>query len=60
LARPENFEAAHGLMNMEPYQQVVEIGRIAKRLEESGFANDPDTEDYIDARRQSKREGKRR
>jgi len=60
LAKPENFEAAHGLMNMESDQQVVRIGQIAKKLNESGFANDPDTEDYIDTRRQAKREGKRR
>jgi hypothetical protein len=45
LAKPENFEAAHGLMNM---------------LEESGFARDSDTEDWIDKRKQAKREGKRR
>jgi hypothetical protein len=60
LARPENIEAAHGLMNMTEDQQVVQIQHLAKQLEESGFANDPDTEDYIDARRQAKREGKRR
>jgi hypothetical protein len=47
-------------VNVEPYQQVVRIGQIAKQLQESGFANDPDTEDYMDARRQAKREGKRR
>jgi hypothetical protein len=60
LAKPENFGAAHGLMNMEPHQQVIQIQRYAKQLQESGFANDPDTEDYIDTRRQAKREGKRR
>lgn len=60
LAKPENFEAAHGLMNMEPDQQVIQVQRYAKQLAESGFARDGDTEDYIDARRRAKREGKRR
>lgn len=60
LARPENIEAAHGLMNLTDYQVVIQIQRYKKQLDESGFANDPDTEDYLDARRQAKREGKRR
>lgn len=60
LAKPENFEAAHSLMNLDSDKQVVEVRRLSKQLEESGFARDPDTEDWIDARRQARREGKRR
>lgn len=60
LGKPENFEAAHGLMNMDADRQIVEVRRLSKQLEESGFARDPDTEDYIDQRRQAKREGRRR
>lgn len=60
LAKPENIEGAMRLMNMDADQQIVEVGRIARQLEASGFANDPDTEDYIDQRRQAKREGRRR
>lgn len=60
LAKPENVEGAMRLMNMEPDQQIVEVRRIAKQLEASGFANDPDTEDWINARKQARREGKRR
>lgn len=60
LAKAENFEAAHALMNLDADEQVVEVRRIARQLDESGFANDPDTEDWIDARRQARREGRRR
>jgi hypothetical protein len=60
LASPENFEAAHALMNLTDDQQVVQIQRLAKQLEESGFLNDADTEDWIDQRREAKRAGKRR
>ena len=60
LAKPENIEGAMRLMNMDPDQQIVEVGRVAQQLEASGFANDPDTEDWINARKQARREGKRR
>lgn len=60
LAKPENIEGAMRLMNMDCDQQVVEVKRLSKQLEESGFARDPDTEDWIDQRRQAKREGRRR
>ena len=60
LAKLGNFEAAHRLMDMDADRQIVEVRRIAQQLEASGFANDPDTEDWINARRQAKREGKRR
>lgn len=60
LAKPENVEGAMRLMNMDADQQIVEVGRIAQQLEASGFANDPDTEDYINQRRQAKREGRQR
>jgi hypothetical protein len=60
LTRDEHFDVAHNLMGLKPAAQVVEIRKLAKREDVKGSLNNSDTEDYIDARRQAKREGKRR
>jgi hypothetical protein len=60
LMREEHFDFAHNLMGLKPAAQVVEIRKLAKREDVKGSLNNADTEDYIDARRQARREGKRR
>ena len=62
LAKDENIEGAMRLMNMDCDQQIVEVKRLAKQLEASGFANDPDTDEYLknQSPNMAKREGRRR
>jgi hypothetical protein len=60
LTRDEHFDVAHKLMGLKPAAQVEEIRQLAKREDVIGSLKDGDTEAYIDARRQAKREGKRR
>ena len=60
LSRPEHQEAAAALMNLPPHAQVARIQHLQKQLSESGQPFDADTEDYLDKRRQDRREGKRR
>jgi hypothetical protein len=60
LTRDEHFDVAHRLMGLTPAQQVEEIKALAKREDVVGSLKNGDTEDYIDARRRAKREGKRR
>jgi hypothetical protein len=60
LSRPENQEAAAALMNLPAHAQVVRIGHLAKQLAESGQPFDPETDDYLEKRKQDRREGKRR
>jgi hypothetical protein len=61
LASPKNYETiTHPLMGKTPTQQIAKIDEYINREDWRGSIKDGDTEDYIDARRQAKREGKRR
>ena len=60
LARDEHFDVAHKLMGLTPAKQVEEIRALAKREDVVGSLNDGDTEDWIDKRREARREGRRR
>jgi len=60
LTRDEHFDAAHKLMGLKPEQQVQEIQELAKRPDVLGSLKDGDTDEWIDKRREAKRNGKRR
>jgi hypothetical protein len=62
LARPENREYALKMHGMKPHAQVVEVGKIAKDLAESGQGFDPETDSYLkeSSPAMAKREGRRR
>jgi len=60
LARDEHFDVAHRLMGLKPKEQAVEIRNLAKREDVQGSLKNGDTESWVDARRQARREGRRR
>jgi hypothetical protein len=60
LTRDEHFDVAHKIMGLKPAQQVEEIRQLATREDVVGSLKNGDTEDWIDARREAKRAGKRR
>lgn len=60
LTRDEHFDVAHKLMGLTPAQQVEEIRALAKREDVIGSLKNGDTDDHIEARKQARREGRRR
>jgi hypothetical protein len=62
VLREDNSDVRAKLRNLKdkPEAQLAELQRLAKREDVIGSLNDGDTEDWIDKRRQAKREGKRR
>ena len=61
LAAPENWETVtHPFMSKTPEQQAEMIPDLAKREDVKGSLRDGDTEAWIDARREARREGRRR
>ncbi len=60
LTRDEHFDVAHKIMGLKPEKQVEEIRELAKREDVVGSLKNGNTDSWIDARRQAKREGKRR
>ena len=61
LVRPENFDTVtHPFMSKTDDEQAAEIPKFAAREDVKGSLRDGDTEEYIDARREARREGRRR
>lgn len=61
LAAPENWETlTHPFMSKTPEEQAAMIPDFAKREDVKGSLKNPDTEAWIDARREARREGRRR